>query len=249
MRILVSNDDGVEALGIRALAEHLKPVGHVTVVAPARERSTTSHSLTLHKPLRLWEVGPDRFAVSGSPADCVYLAIHGHLEDHPDVVVSGINAGANLGTDVHYSGTVAAAREAALLGFKSFAFSLVPKGDERLDAEAFDRAGRRAREVFLRYANFPLPPKTFINVNLPNVPDDELLGVRVARQGYRQYQASVVRRTDPRGKPYYWVGGPIVGHEPDPESDCHAVAEGYIAVTPITLDATRHDSLAAMQRV
>ena len=248
MRILVSNDDGVEALGIRALAEHLEPLGKVTVVAPARERSTTSHSLTLHKPLRLWEVAPHRFAVSGSPADCVYLAIHGHLEDHPDVVVSGINAGANLGTDVHYSGTVAAAREAALLGFKSFAFSLVPKGDERLDAEAFDRAGRRAAAVFRQFVDFPLPPKTFINVNLPNVPDDQLLGVRVARQGYRKYQTSVVQRTDPRGKPYYWVGGPIVGHEPDAESDCHAVEEGDIAVTPISLDATRYDALEAMRK-
>jgi 5'-nucleotidase len=247
MRILVSNDDGVEALGIRALAEHLEPFGAVTVVAPARERSTTSHSLTLHKPLRLWEVAPHRFAVSGSPADCVYLAIHGHLEDHPDVVVSGINAGANLGTDVHYSGTVAAAREAALLGFKSFAFSLVPTGQETLDAEAFARAGRRAADVFRRFVDMALPPKTFINVNLPNVPDDQCLGVRVARQGFRKYQASVVRRLDPRGRPYYWVGGPIVGHEPDPESDCHAVAEGWIAVTPITLDATRHDVLDTMR--
>ena len=247
MRILVSNDDGVEALGIRALAESLTPFGTVTVVAPARERSTTSHSLTLHKPLRLWEVAPHRFAVSGSPADCVYLAVHGHLEEPPDVVVAGINAGANLGTDVHYSGTVAAAREAALLGLKSFAFSLVPRADEILDAEAFARAGRRAAEVFRRFVDVELPPKTFLNINLPNLPDDQCLGVRVARQGYRKYQMSVVKRADPRGNPYYWLGGPILGFEPDPESDCHAVVEGWISVTPISLDATRHDVLDALR--
>jgi len=239
MRILISNDDGIESPGIHALAQAMTDLGDVYVVAPHRERSTAGHSLTLHKPLRLFEVKPRYFAVTGTPADCVYMGVHSVLNDaKPDFILSGINAGANLGTDVHYSGTVAAAREGAVLNIPSYAFSLVQHaqgGDLR-----FEMAAQWARKVFEATRGIPFPKHTLMNVNIPNLPNTEIAGWQIARQGYRFYSNDVVKRQDPRGKDYYWIGGPYKGFDPSENSDCDTVQKGQVSVTPITIDCTHN---------
>lgn len=240
MRILLSNDDGVEADGLRALAEALSDLGEVIVCAPDREQSASSHSISLHRPLRIEELTPwgagreiVRFAVDGTPTDAVYLAVNHLLRDRPpDLVCSGINRGPNLAQDVHYSGTVAAAREGAILGFPAIAFSLIGRG--RLDyahAAAFARA--LAPEVHKR----GLPKGTLLNVNIPGVAP---VGVRATRLGKRSYAQAVVRKVDPRGRAYYWIGGDEQAHERVAGSDCDAVYDDrFISVTPLHLDLTQ----------
>lgn len=239
MRILISNDDGIDSPGIQALAREVAVLGEVTVVAPQRERSTAGHSLTLHKPLRIHRRGERQYATSGTPADCIYLGIREIMKEKPDIILSGVNAGANLGTDVHYSGTVAAAREGALMNIPSYAFSLVHfPGDETMRYEA---AARVARQVVEATRATAFPKHTLLNVNIPNLEPEKIHGVRVARQGFRYYSSDVTRRTDPRGKDYYWIGGAYVGFEQSDVSDCHAVNEGYVSVTPLTIDCTHND--------
>lgn len=245
MRILVSNDDGVDAPGIKALAAAVAALGEVTVVAPERERSTAGHSLTLHKPLRVLEVAPRWFATSGSPADCIYLGTRLILKEPPDLVVSGINRGANLGTDVHYSGTVAAAREAALMNLRSYAFSLVDVSQIQPgrppEPLRYDVAAEVALDVIHRTRDIAFPAHTFLNVNVPSLPRERIKGIRVVRQGFRYYSGDVTRGTDPRGRDYYWIGGGYLGFETGKECDCHAVGEGFVSVTPLTIDGTHNE--------
>jgi len=244
MKILVSNDDGFDSPGIQCLARAAAELGEVIVVAPHRERSTAGHSLTLHKPLRIREHGPGLFSASGTPADCIYLAIHHILKEKPDLILSGINRGANLGTDVFYSGTVAAAREGALMNIKSYAFSMVSMqgmgiGDKtKFD---FEMGSQIAKEIIIRTKDLCFPSHTLLNVNIPAIPLGEMKGFEIARQGFRHYENEVTEGTDPRGKKYFWVGGPYRGFEPSEESDCHAVQGHLVSVTPLTIDSTHNN--------
>lgn len=239
MKILVTNDDGIHAPGIRALAEALRTVGEVAVVAPDRERSAVGHALTLHHPLRAVELGPDKYSVDGTPTDCVNLGIHNLISFKPDIVVSGINRGGNLGDDVTYSGTVSAAMEAALMGIPAFAVSLVTEGaGDNYDAAA-GFAARLAREVFSR----GLPGDTFLNVNVPDMPGDNLRPPLITSQGKRRYEGLIVDKIDPRGRKYYWIGSGEQTFLDLEGTDYHAVSRGHISITPLHPDLTNYSSL------
>jgi len=239
MRVLITNDDGVHAAGIEPLARALEALGEVWVVAPEREQSAQSHAFTLHKPLRVTEVSERRIALSGTPADCAYAAIHG-LVPRPDLVVSGINRGANLGGDVHYSGTVAGAREATLQGVPAIAVSLHVKGGA---APNWHTAATVALRVAEQAVARGLGPGSFLNVNVPDVPLDALHGIRGARLGRRRYTAMVEERLDPRGRRYVWIGGRPIGDEPVPDSDVIWCRDGWATVTPMHTDPTSHDQV------
>lgn len=243
MRILISNDDGIESPGILKLAQGLRASGlDVTVVCPHRERSTTSHSLTLHKPLRVFEVEKQTFAVTGSPADCVYFATRFLLKSNkPDLVVSGVNRGANLGHDIFYSGTVAAAREAALFGIPAIAMSLALNLKEPGSTPYWETAVDFATTLVPWFARKKFPPTHVLNVNIPNLPASEIKGIRVSRQGRRVYTDVVTEGIDPRGKKYYWVGGPYSGFDQIPDSDCVHVDQGFISLVPLKTDTTDYD--------
>jgi 5'-nucleotidase len=236
--ILVTNDDGVHAPGLAALAAALDELGDVYVVAPDREQSAVGHALTLHRPLRVTTVGERRFSVNGTPSDCVNLAVLGLLPERPVLVAAGINHGSNLGDDVTYSGTVSAAMEGTLLGVSSMAVS-------QSDPETGTLEGAQAvaKLVASRVLVEGLPGKTLLNINVPAGP---LAGIRMTRLGHRVYQEKVVRETDPRGLPYYWIGaGPPVWSE-DEASDIAAVHRGMASVTPLHLDLTHHGALQRM---
>lgn len=242
--IVVSNDDGIRSPGIRALAEAMHEIGNVVVVAPDRERSAAGHSLSLSRPLRAEETAPGWFSVDGTPTDCVNLAINGILRRKKvDLLVSGINKGANMGDDITYSGTVAAAFEGTLLDVPSIAFSLATW--ERFD---FSAAARVALRVANRVLENGIPKDTLLNVNVPAIPEDEIRGVRVTRMGKRIYGDAIVRKRDPRGRFYYWIGGDALSHEGVPGSDLEALEEGYISVTPLHLDMTHYRSMEALER-
>ncbi|OGL33560.1 MAG: 5'/3'-nucleotidase SurE [Candidatus Rokubacteria bacterium RIFCSPLOWO2_12_FULL_69_21] len=233
--VLVTNDDGINAPGLAALAEALAPLGDVYVVAPEREQSTVGHALTLHRPLRVDRLAERRFAVNGTPSDCVNLAVLGLLPAEPKLVVSGINHGSNLGDDVTYSGTVSAAMEGTLLGIPSIAVSLV--GPEQ---GGFEEAGKVARLIAMRTLVEGLPAKTLLNVN---VPGGRPKGIRFARLGHRVYKEKMVEEKDPRGKTYYWIGaGPPLWDDRE-ATDIIAVQDGYAAVTPLHLDLTHYGAL------
>lgn len=238
MRILLANDDGYSSPGIQCLKRMLEQANHeVWVVAPQSDRSTVGHSLTLHKPLRIGQVNQKEFWVSGSPADCVYMALHHLMPSPPDLVISGINRGANLGNDIFYSGTVAAAREAAIAGYKSIALSLtIAIGNKDVHWEtALDVIQRVLRKI-------PSWPKTsysyLLNVNVPNVPLAQLKGTQVASQGKRLYSSEVTVRQDPRGRSYYWVGGQYQGFQPESHSDCDLNHLGYATITALKINTT-----------
>jgi 5'-nucleotidase len=236
--ILVTNDDGVHAPGLAALASALDELGDVYVVAPDREQSAVGHALTLHRPLRVTTVGERRFSVNGTPSDCVNLAVLGLLPERPVLVAAGINHGSNLGDDVTYSGTVSAAMEGTLLGVPSMAVS---QSDP--ETGTLDGAQAVAKLVASRVLVEGLPGKTLLNINVPAGP---LAGIRMTRLGHRVYQEKVVRETDPRGLPYYWIGaGPPVWSE-DEASDIAAVHRGMASVTPLHLDLTHHGALQRM---
>jgi len=237
-RILVSNDDGYQSEGLRALAEAMQPLGEVWVVAPEQEQSATAHSISIHRPLRLREVRQRWYAVDGTPTDCSYLAVNHVLKDRrPSLMVSGINHGANLADDVTYSGTVAAAMEAWLLGIPAIAFSLVLHGRHHYGADDFAPAARFARSLAEAALAQDLPPSLLLNVNVPG--GVEPGGYRVTRLGKHSYGSEVVEKTDPRGRKYYWIGGNEYQHEDIPGSDCNAVLrEGLVSVTPLQLDLT-----------
>jgi 5'-nucleotidase len=232
--ILVSNDDGVAASGIAALVQALSDLGQVMVVAPAREQSAMSHAISLDRPLRKREVREGWYAIDGTPVDCVYLALLHLLPRPPALVVSGINHGFNLGADVFYSGTVAAAVEAAIRGVPAFAISLaVREGD-------FGPAGRFAHALGRAVLAEGLPPQTLLNVNIPA---GRIGGYRWTRLGKRIYRDQVEERVDLRGRHYYWIGGPDAGWGDVRGSDCHAVRDGVASVTPLDLDLTHANLL------
>ena len=238
MIILVSNDDGIRAAGIRALEGALQSLGEVWVVAPDREQSAASHSLSLYRPLRAEEVGERRFSVDGTPTDCINLAINGILPQKPDLVVSGINHGANLGDDITYSGTVSAAMEGTLLGVPSIAVSLAVR--EQAD---FGAAAAFAARLAAAVREHGMPRDTLLNVNIPALPASELRGYVITRQGKRNYGDAIVENVDPRGKKYYWIGSDDMGFVPAEGTDFTAVESGYISVTPLHLDLTNYASI------
>jgi 5'-nucleotidase len=241
--ILVSNDDGIGAPGLKALAEALEPLGRIVVVAPDRERSAVGHSLTLHRPLRLDELRPDWYAVDGTPTDCVHLGVHGVLDRMPDLLVAGINHGPNLGDDLTYSGTVGVALEGTLFGIPSIAVSLVARSGFH-----FGPAGEVARLLAEKVAEEGLPEGTLLNVNVPNVPcRGDLQGIRVTRQGRRRFGSGVERKLDPRGRNYYWIGGEELGYvQEDAGTDVEAVAHNQVSVTAVRTDLTDHGFLERM---
>lgn len=238
--ILVSNDDGIHAPGLAALAAALEAVGEVYVVAPDRERSAVGHALTLHRPLRVERVAPRRFAVNGTPTDCVNLGILGILPHRPDVVVAGINAGSNLGDDVTYSGTVSAAMEGSLLGVPALAVSLVEPG-ERADYRPAARAAARLTRLLLRQRESGV---TLLNVNVPR---GRPRGLKMTRLGRRVYSEKVTEQRDPRGNVYYWIGAGPPAWEAGEDTDFAAVHAGYISVTPLHLDLTSYEGLRALK--
>jgi 5'-nucleotidase len=233
--VLCSNDDGVEAPHLTALAGLIEPFADVVVVAPERQRSAASHAITLHKPLRLTEVGPNRYALSGTPVDCVYLGILKLCDRMPAVVVSGVNDGYNLGSDIFYSGTVAAAVEGALRGAAGIACSLAPRAKDP------ERAIRFAAAVVRAAVAEPMPTGTVLNVNMPGTSSN---GYQWTVLGRRLYEDDVAERRDPRGRPYYWVGGGPAGHDNVEGSDCVAVSRGWNSITPMHLDLTDRGRVA-----
>ena len=239
MHIMITNDDGIHAPGIRALAEAMKELGSVVVVAPDRERSAAGHSLTLHSPLRIFKLREGWYAVDGTPTDCVNMGIHNMLPISPDLVVSGINHGANLGDDVTYSGTVAAAMEANLMGIPAIAFSLATfeKCDSFCDAAQI--AVRIARQVISNR----LPADTFLNVNIPNCQLADMQPTLITRQGKRSFIGKIVDKTDPRGRKYFWIGSEEPDLNDEAGTDFHAIKRRHVSVTPLHLDLTNHKSL------
>lgn len=235
-KILVTNDDGVRSEGLLALAASLKPLGEVTVVAPLVEASAIGHALTLRRPLRVERINERVYAVDGTPTDCVNIGVITVIRTLPDLVVSGINKGWNLGDDVTYSGTVAGAMEGALLGIPSMAVSLKRTNEEPDFAQAAAAAATLASAVLRR----GLPPRTFLNIN---VPGERAKGFRVTIQGKRNHVTSVAEKFDPREQPYYWIEEGSNDWEPHELSDYHAVKAGYISVTPLHPDLTNYSAL------
>lgn len=241
MKILVSNDDGYRAEGILRLKEALAPVADVTIVAPDRNRSGASNSLTLDVPLRVFEADPGVYYVIGTPTDCVHLAISGLFDFDHDMVVSGVNDGPNLGDDVLYSGTVAAAVEGRFLGLPTLALSLCT---EPTSGRHFATGARVARLLVEQLLARPLAERALtLNVNVPDVPFERLRGFRATRLGFRHRSEQVVRAQDPRGRPVYWVGPAGPEQDAGPGTDFHAVAQGFVSVTPLQIDLTRHTAL------
>ena len=243
MKILVTNDDGIHAPGIKALSAALESHGRVVVVAPDRERSAIGHALTLHHPLRAVKIGPNSFAVDGTPTDCVNLGIHTLLDFKPDLVVSGINSGGNLGDDVTYSGTVSAAMEATLMGIPAFSISLVTTGEGNNFAAAAEFAIKLA---YLIRRN-GLPDDTFLNVNVPDLPAERVLAPLITCQGKRRYEGMIIDKVDPRGKNYYWIGTVDLNFHDTEGSDFSAVSSGHISITPLHLDLTNYNSIAILK--
>jgi 5'-nucleotidase len=241
MHILISNDDGYQAPGIRALAQTLAEIATVTVVAPDRDRSGASNSLTLDSPIRAREMEDGVTCVDGTPTDCVHLAITGLLGEEPDMVVAGINAGANLGDDVLYSGTVAAAMEGRFLGLPAIAVSLA--GDRPTH---YETAAQVTLDLVKRLLSGSLPADTILNVNVPDIPLEQLAGMQATRLGHRHKSESVIPMEDPRGRRVYWVGPAGPEQDAGPGTDFHAVRSGYVSVTPVDVDLTRYAALESV---
>lgn len=257
--ILLTNDDGIEATGLRTLLDALQPFARVSIFAPDHNWSAAGHTKTMHKPLRVdrysltlerdeGEQGVQKeneieaYTTTGAPSDCVALALLGVLPEQPDLVVSGINQGANLGHDLTYSGTVAAAMEAVISGLPAVAISL-----DSAKSQDFDYAARVAASVVDQVLSRGLPPGIFLNVNVPSCSESEVAGLRITRLGRRVYRDVLVKREDPRGRPYYWIGGePPTGHR-DEGTDIWAVANRYVSITPIHLDMTAHELIPKLR--
>jgi len=241
MELLISNDDGIEATGIRVLADSMRSLGGVTIVAPDKNRSGASNSLTLDAPIRIKEMGNGVYRVSGTPTDCVHVALTGLLAEDPDIVVSGINAGANLGDDIIYSGTVAAAMEGRFLGYPAVALSLVLA--EHSHHHHYDTAGEAAIRLVKQLRRDPLPADTILNVNVPDCPWSEIRGFEVTRLGHRHRAEPVIKTTDPRGREMYWIGPAGAEQDAGSGTDFDAVRRKFISVTPIHVDLTRYQAL------
>ncbi|MDH3327062.1 MAG: 5'/3'-nucleotidase SurE [Gammaproteobacteria bacterium] len=243
MDILISNDDGYMAPGILCLAQELAKIARrVTTVAPDRNRSAASSSLTLENPIRVAKVSENIFAVYGTPTDAVHLGLTGLLDHEPDIVVSGINTCANLGDDVIYSGTVAAAIEGRFLGLPAIAVSLA--GSE---CKHYQTAAVITRKIIEQLMTHPLPVNTILNVNVPDLPLDEIKGMRTTRLGNRHKAEPAVKDKDPRGKDIYWIGPPGAEQDAGEGTDFYAVSQGYVSITPVDVDLTQHDAIATIQ--
>jgi 5'-nucleotidase len=243
MRILLSNDDGYFSPGLAVLAEQLSPLAEITVVAPERDRSGASNSLTLDRPLSLHKAPNGFFYVNGTPTDCVHMAVTGMLDDLPDMVISGINHGANMGDDTIYSGTVAAATEGFLLGIPSIAMSLVSHS-----AEYLATAGRVAVDIVKRYQAEPLTQACLLNVNVPNIPYEQLKGAVITRLGRRHKAEPVVKTTNPRGDTIYWVGAAGSAADAGEGTDFHATSVGSVSITPLQIDLTHFQQLPLLKK-
>lgn len=240
LKILLSNDDGVFADGIHALAAAISDLAEVIIVAPDRNRSGASNSLTLEQPLRVSKVAPNTYSVQGTPTDCVHFALNELLKNSmPDLVLTGINHGANLGDDVLYSGTVAAAMEGHFLGVQSIAFSLV--GNQH-----FSTAGKIARQLVEQHLRRPIPTNRLLNVNVPDVPFEELAGTQVTRLGARHHAESMIKQKDPRGHDIYWLGPPGKEQDAGEGTDFYAIEHRFVSLTPMQVDLTAHESLGSM---
>ncbi|HFQ4952415.1 TPA: 5'/3'-nucleotidase SurE [Vibrio vulnificus] len=240
LRILLSNDDGVFAEGIRTLASELRTLAEVIIVAPDRNRSGASNSLTLEQPLRVTCVEENVYSVQGTPTDCVHFALNELLKnDLPDLVLSGINHGANLGDDVLYSGTVAAAMEGHFLGVQSIAFSLVGKTH-------FKTAATIAKRIVEQHLAKPIPTNRLLNINIPDLPLEQLKEIRVTRLGARHHAENMIKQLDPRGHEIYWLGPPGKEQDAGEGTDFHAIEQDYVSITPLQVDLTAHESLRAM---
>ncbi|MDR5683133.1 MAG: 5'/3'-nucleotidase SurE [Armatimonadota bacterium] len=247
MHILVTNDDGIQSEGLHALVRALETVGIVHVVAPHHERSASGHAITLHKPLRAFavEIPESRaaaWATTGTPADCVVLAVYDLLPQRPDLVLSGINVGANIGHDLTYSGTVSGAMEAAIMGIPAIAVSV-----DALDEARFDVAASFAAALVQQVCRHGMQEDTLLNVNVPNRPADQIRGVALTRQSAGRYINRLERREDPRGRPYYWLLGERATGQAPEGTDSHALAAGYISVTPVQMNMTNESMRLAMQ--
>jgi 5'-nucleotidase len=241
-RILVTNDDGMAAEGLRALVESLRRVAPVVIVAPDQEQSASSHAITLDKPLRIKEHAPLTFGVSGTPTDCVLLAIHGILERKPDLIVSGINHGPNMGEDVTYSGTVAAAIEGCILGIPSMAVSLAS-----WEPASFEGAAAAAEHLARRLFELEGGRARLWNVNVPAIDRNSIKGIKVTKLGSRIYNDLIIKKKDPRGKDYFWIGGGEPGWNAEENTDFAAVSAGFISVTPLRLDFTDYEGIAELK--
>ncbi|OGS51494.1 MAG: 5'/3'-nucleotidase SurE [Erythrobacter sp. RIFCSPHIGHO2_12_FULL_63_10] len=248
MRILITNDDGIHAPGLAVLEEIARTISDdIWVCAPAEEQSGAGHSLTLSEPVRLRRYDERRFAVSGTPTDAVMLGMRKVMDNPPDLILSGVNRGANLGDDVTYSGTVSAAIEGALAGIKSIALSQVYAREGMGDDVPFGAALAWGAKTIKSLLDAPLPARTLININFPPRPADQVKGIRVVRQGFHDYsRGKVVEGRDPRGYRYYWFGLDPIEHTLDHGTDLEAIEEGYVAVTPLHLDLTHYSSLGAL---
>ena len=241
--ILVTNDDGIQSKGILILAKALHEIGEVFVVAPDREKSAVAHSLTLHRPLRVEKIKKNFYAIDGTPADCVHLGVHALLPKPPQLIVSGINKGGNLGNDITYSGTVSAAFEGALLGIPSFAISLVSRGQFRFRATACF-AVRVARYLLKK----GLPRDTFLNINVPNVSEEKIASYKITHQGRYVHENEVIEKVDPRGRKYYWIGGGTMVFNQTGSTDFEAISSSHISITPLHIDLTHYPSIPKLAK-
>ena len=242
--ILVTNDDGVNAPGLAVLRKAMQSLGRVVVVAPLRDNSAVSHSLTMDRPLRVIQIEEDIYAIDGTPTDCVTIAVEKILTEKPALVASGINPGANLGDDISYSGTVSAAIEATMLGIPSFAVSLAATGDLFCYEVVAKYAERVGRDILLR----GLPRDTLLNVNVPAGTADEIRGVRFTRQGRRVYEGAIKETSDPWGRKHYWIGGGTPLWDSGEDADANVMLAGFVSITPLHLDLTNHDALACLRQ-
>jgi 5'-nucleotidase len=243
--VLVTNDDGIYSPGLRALMDSIGKFTHVYVVAPDRERSASSHSLTIHNPLRVQQIDERMFSITGTPTDCVAVGASKILPRKPALVVSGINHGPNLGDDITYSGTVSAAMEGTILNIPSFAISLNSRLGDNLH---FDTASRFAADAVRFILEHSLPYDTLLNINVPNKAMDDVAGVRITRQGKRVYEGSIRETSSPWGELYYWIGGGTPYWEHGEDTDINAIHNGYVSVTPLHLDLTNHEAIDMLKR-
>ncbi len=243
MHFLISNDDGIHATGIKALEHALQGFGETTTYAPSSDRSGASNSLTLDRPVRIHKVAENRYSVDGTPTDCVHMALTGLMRNLPDMVVSGINNAANLGDDVLYSGTVAAAIEGRYLGLPAIAFSLATnRGDYK--NRYFETAQYYIKKIIHNLLQSPLPQDTILNINFPNLPIGEVQGIQVTRFGHRHKAENTIKDLDPRGRKIYWIGPAGPEADAGEGTDFHAIKNGFVSITPMQVDMTKHSVLA-----
>lgn len=247
MHFLVSNDDGVNATGIKALSAVLQELGDITVYAPSGDRSGASNSLTLDRPVRIHKVADNRYAVDGTPTDCVHMALTGLMDEQPDMVTSGINNAANLGDDVLYSGTVAAAIEGRYLGFPALAFSLATSHKSG-QVRHFETAQYFIKRIILNIQNNPLPQDTILNINFPNLPVEQVKGIKVTRFGNRHKAENTVQELDPRGRKIYWIGPAGPEADAGEGTDFHAIKNGFVSITPMQVDMTKYSAIDAIKQ-